>query len=1363
MSAPDDTAGGGASKAARKAYGEYLLLQGTREEITLDELCAEHPSVASELRRLDRRMAAAEPGPAAAASAGEHERISLDDSSISSSTLRRILEAGPTSDRYVRKGEINRGGMGAIVKVWDEDLRRTLAMKVVLAAKRDGGEYDEVRLTRFLEEAQITGQLDHPGVVPVHEVGMDSSGQVYFTMRLVRGRDLKEIFQLVHDGREGWSRTRALGVIQRVCEAMAFAHEKGVIHRDLKPANIMVGRFGETYVMDWGLAKVLGREDRHDLRLRDLDVSLSMVQTDRDDSQRTPDSPLVTMDGDIVGTPCYMAPEQARGRLEEVGPASDVYSVGSMLYTLLCNRMPYVEPGDRMSPPTVLGLLLHGPPKPILEITKDVPGELVAICDKAMARDPGDRYASTMEMGEDLRAYLEDRVVAAYEAGSIAEFRKWITRNKGMAVSIASAVVLALAGLAGIAWVQASANEELVELNRDIEDARDSALSANAELGEANVALEVASARAREQEQEALRNGYAANLAAADASLRAMNSREAIQRLDRCSADLRGWEWRRLRLEADSSLSMIELDSHQASAVAFSPDGRRLAVGTSQDLGRLGTGLRPSSEDNLRPIFVIDVATDERVFELPGHAGSITALAYTNDGTRIVSGSYDRSLSVWDAHTGELLQTIDNGGGFVTGLAPSPDGQRLAVSVLKKKAYVVDLADLDGPQLELAGHGSGVTAIAFNHDGTRIATGSRDRTVRLWDAASGEELATLSGHGEAVTDLAFSPDDRLIASACGEQTRFLGGTITAATGTELFLWDLDSSELVRKFEGHSRRIRSIDFSPDGRALVSASEDGTLRVWDPVDGSHELQLGHLLGITAVAFSPTGDLIASGSEDQTVRLWDPRVSRGVSLSGHRSAVALVSFWRSGTHALSASNDRTVRLWDPESGVELATWPASLVTVADAAVASDAGAILLVGPDGGSLWDTATATERLRLEPYGEGLTSAWMSRDGARIALGSKDGSVRLLDGATGEVLRLLEGLEESVGAIHASQDTSRVFCVENEVLYRWDLATGVPHRVSPEDASSVSQVIMNERGTHVAVTYRDGATVVHDAQDGAELQRLTEYSARVTAMAFNRDATRLAAAGDDRSVRLWEVRSGEPLLSLREPAGTVRSLAFDDTDERLLAGFSDGRVHVWCTRRGTQRHLARVQVDRARRMAQPIVAALFDELVEPSAVIARLNTSLDITDDVKSAAVSMARSIDGDLDRLESESLAALASPHESDATYARALWQARLAVQHEPDDEQYLRLEGMALARLGRYSEALPVLERSLELRLRTRRSRPDVLAFIAISQHHLGQHEDAAQTLAQLRSLMQISSVMGVEHALEFLREAQALITPAR
>lgn len=185
-------------------------------------------------------------------------------------------------------------------------------------------------------------------------------------MRLVKGDDLRVTFERVRTGEGGWNPTRALGVLQRVCEAMGYAHDKGVLHRDLKPANVMVGKYGEVYVMDWGLARVLGQADRHDLRLKPVTPSTqSAVRTERGaERHETPDSPLVTMDGAVIGTPAYMPPEQARGELEALGPHSDVYSIGAMLYELLAGQMPFVPAGARVSPQAVLMRVLRGPAAP---------------------------------------------------------------------------------------------------------------------------------------------------------------------------------------------------------------------------------------------------------------------------------------------------------------------------------------------------------------------------------------------------------------------------------------------------------------------------------------------------------------------------------------------------------------------------------------------------------------------------------------------------------------------------------------------------------------------------------------------------------------------------------------------------------------------------------------------------------------------------------------------------------------------------------------------------------------------------------------------------------------------------------------
>jgi len=385
-----------------------LDLAGENQQQAAARFCSEHPAWADELRLMMNARASRPPWRASAAS--------------TQARLERLATWAPrVAARYTLRGEVARGGMGAILRAWDEDLGRPLAMKVVLGkddANSATPSVDAHVLDRFLDEAQITGQLDHPGVVPVHEVGVDSQGRVFFTMRLVKGKTAAEVFQLAHAGAEGWTLTRALEVILKVCDTLAFAHSKGVIHRDLKPSNVMVGRFGEVYVLDWGLAKVIGSDDRHDLRIRpQTESSASRVRTVRSaEVAFDPESPLVTMDGAIVGTPCYMSPEQARGDVHHIGVRSDVYAIGAMLYTLLAGAPPYMERGQQASPYAILRWVIDGRPKPLPRVRKEM-RTLVGVCERAMARAPEARYADTAELAKALRAYLDQAIARGYRKG----------------------------------------------------------------------------------------------------------------------------------------------------------------------------------------------------------------------------------------------------------------------------------------------------------------------------------------------------------------------------------------------------------------------------------------------------------------------------------------------------------------------------------------------------------------------------------------------------------------------------------------------------------------------------------------------------------------------------------------------------------------------------------------------------------------------------------------------------------------------------------------------------------------------------------------------------------------------------------
>ena len=245
-----------------------------------------------------------------------------------------------TADRYAPERVIGRGGMGVVLSARDLDLERVVALKRL---RGDGSEPDDPGSTRalgrFLEEARLTGSLDHPCIVPVHDVGVDGEGNAFFTMKLVHGRTLADVLRRRSPGTEAeWSQTRIVDLLHRVSQAVAFAHSRGVVHRDLKPANLMIGDFGEAYVMDWGIAVAGGHEDGKGA-----------------EAEVTGPGP-----GAVVGTPCYMPPEQARG--ERVGPLADVYALGAILYEVLAGRRPYEgEAGDLRD---LLHRIAQAPPRP---------------------------------------------------------------------------------------------------------------------------------------------------------------------------------------------------------------------------------------------------------------------------------------------------------------------------------------------------------------------------------------------------------------------------------------------------------------------------------------------------------------------------------------------------------------------------------------------------------------------------------------------------------------------------------------------------------------------------------------------------------------------------------------------------------------------------------------------------------------------------------------------------------------------------------------------------------------------------------------------------------------------------------------
>ena len=1287
----------------------------------------------------------------------------LDDGSRTPDSSRELVERlgnqillGP---RYEVRDELARGGMGTILRIWDDDLRRNLAMKVMHGRGRtdsEESEADQERLGRFLEEAQITSQLDHPGIVPVHDLGIDDDGRCYFTMRLVRGTELKEALDAAREGKEGMTRTKVLGVILKVCEAMAYAHSKGVVHRDLKPSNIMVGRFGETYVMDWGLARVIGRRDSHDIRLKPSPneiTALSLVKTvRRDESDANPDSPLVTMDGDVVGTPCYMAPEQAQGKLEEVGPHSDVYSLGAILYYLLSGHVPYVGEGERVSPHTVLTRVLQGSPTPLSKLAKDQPEELIAICEKAMQRDPERRYRSMLEVAEDIEAFLENRVVKAYEVGSIAEFRKWVQRNRGMAATLAcmllgSVAVVIFFFLQKESQVEKLENEKMLTAEaKDKADANARRALENERLAKENEKEALAqreeadrsAALALRKSREAQRSEYVANLLAADYSLQLNDVQEARSRLETCDSALRGWEWEHLSLKSDAAIRHNRRFTGGVEELVYDPLTRRLVLllpssevkffdlekekvlkhprvnlsltrlailtKTDMSVSVLSRKLALVSRDPI--VRVHDLDTGEKLYELPARSGEIqhdaraTVVSFSPDGQVLASGAEDGSIILWDTEERSATYQLAGHRTRVTSLSWNPEGTRLASSASDGTVFVWD-PGIGMSMHSLSGHsGMPVNAIVWSREGKTIYTGGDDQTIGVWEAELGRRQRTLTGHTGPVRGLAYDPLHERIASGSDD------GTVRVWAGD-------GSSQVLRS---HLGAVRTLIFEPDGETILSCDVQGYLNALDPAGDLSQTELEPAHGthdIEAVAFSPDGRVFVTAGKDHHLVLWaagsgEPRRR----LRGHTNLVNDVCFSPNGRYVLSGSHDKTARLWDARTGRALRVYPAG--------------------------------------EKY---VKSVGITRDGLYVITGAGDRKIRIYDLETSELLHeLTPSVRTQLNRICISPD-GRHIAADDSIWDLQNLEAGKPRATVRGIVKNVRSVAFSPDGERLVVGRGTGVlenwdltpilgSAGYEAQ-GRLLYATKDHGSWISAVSFTPDGERIISSSADGTMRIRSVESGETLLVLRDPSDHVEGIAFSPDGKRLLAAGEKGALRIWegggPNARRTRRD-DRLAYRRRLDEAGPLVDSLFLDHFLLSEVMLRIPQAAGVSSSVRDTALRLAQMRGDDPELLNSASLAD-ALPSRNEAYYPRALRRSEAAAEltRENPDHRVELVAGISRYRNGRYAEAVEALMKASDLNrsARTRFSpREEAWRYLFLSMAYQGQerHVDAKSTFEQFR-----------------------------
>ncbi|MFY9343361.1 MAG: serine/threonine-protein kinase [Planctomycetota bacterium] len=1042
--------------------------------------------------------------------------------------LLQKLQKAPKLDaeRYVLEGEIDRGGMGAVLRIHDAHLNRRLAMKVMLergAAKdAEDARLSRQLLGRFLEEAQVTSQLDHPGVVPVHELGLDASGKVFFTMRLVKGRNASEVFALARTGDDGWTRTRALEVVLKVCDTMAYAHEKGVLHRDLKPGNVMVGRFGEVYVMDWGLAKVLGQEDKHDLRIvGSAALPRSAVDTARrHDAGSDEGSPVMTMGGQKLGTPSYMSPEQARSEALDV--RADVYSIGAMLYELLAGRAPYTAPGQLRRAYDVLEDVVDKAPKRIEEIVHGVPAELIAVVDKAMARERDGRYASVQELAADLRAFLDQRVVKAYRTGALVEMRLWMWRNRALASSLGAAVLILVAGIVGTASYAYRADalaQEKTELASAESKAKDDALRERK--------------RADDKAAELEWSTYVGNVQIAETYLALDDQARMQERLAACPERLRGWEWHWLSGQRDRVFVQLQGCGWPVRSASFSPDGLRVATG-------VGDGLQ-----------IWDTFDGERLWEVSGSDVS-DSIAFSPDGRRLVTVGL-ATARLWDASNGAKLAELRGHAGLITGAAFSPDGARVVTSSTDQTARVWD-ATTGASMVELRGHGGSVSSAAFSPDGARVVTASSDCTARVWDVASGLSVV------EVLTDSAvrfavFNSDGRAIHTGhqSGQLQSWdaLSGTKLGATSIEPRTdWnDVGEPGLSLVPSGPLLGVRGSATSDDRTSFLAQSgaeplgalrpenrppEDGewrlspspTVRIYRMARDGCRTQLPVHAVVIAAAFTDDGSRVVAACLDHTVLVWDAR--SGVKLweaRGPRQFVKAVGLSADGLRVVTVSIENEVRVLDSMNGATLSLLGNGGASVQSVTISSDGGRVVTTSVDGtAAVWDASMAACLAQLEGHERAVESASFSRDGTRVVTTSLDKTVRIWDTASGACLAMLTGHAGFVKAASFSGDGARVVTASDDGTARvWDARSGLCLAEMKGHSAAVNAASMSPDGRRVVTAADDTTARVWDAATGASLAELKEQGSRALAASFSPDGKSiLTAAG--REIR---IRHSEP--------------------------------------------------------------------------------------------------------------------------------------------------------------------------------------------------------------------------------------------
>jgi len=1029
--------------------------------------------------------------------------------------------------RYVGDYELlavlGRGGMGVVYKARQASLKRLVALKMILSGDHAG----EADLSRFKTEAEALARLQHPNIVQVHEIGKHE-GMPFFSLEFCPGGSLDK--QL---NGTPWQPGEAARLVQTLAQAMHAAHEKNVIHRDLKPANVLLTENGTAKITDFGLAKKL-------------------------DGEPGALTPGVTQSGAIMGTPSYMAPEQAGGKSKEIGPACDIYALGAILYELLTGRPPF----KAATPLDTVMQVVNDEPVPLRQLQSKTPADLETVCLKCLEKEPKKRYPTALDLAEDLRRYLAGLPVQARPVGRVERGWRWCKRNAVIAALLATMALGALGGFVALWW------------------------RLHVEAGLRQLAV-TGQEREKEQRRRMEYAVYSSRLSQAQRDWRDHAPRQARSQLLSCQEEFRGWEWNYLHEVYQGGLFTIQAGpGGMFLGVAFSPDGKLLACGSD------------------KTVKVWDAATGRELLSLGKHTTHVHDLAWTPDGRRLVSASGLElesgkvakwgEIKIWDTRTGTCRFTASAKGHGFCGIAVSPDGKHLLTGTAPGQALggEIKVWDLETYRVtkSFPGHTGDIQALAYSPDGSRIASNDNQGTVKVWDPRTGKELLSLAGQAHPLMgSLAFSRNGKLLASA----GVLLGRSKREIVGSEAKVWEIPSGKELR---GHnpSGGVSAVCFDRDDKRLIgSCVTDGAVRMWDVQTGAESVALqGHNGSTVGVAISPDGARVASISYDNIegseLRVWDTQAAPGTrpSFPRNRGAFSNLAFSRDGRHFASLTRDGRLELWDTETGrkTALTTSPGHGDVVADFSLD---GTYLAAGTSEGSVkvWEVQTGKELADFATHTH-VTTLSFSPDGSRLAtaplvfplMAIKPNQERLLkvwDWKTGRATHTLAGMN----CVAFSPDGRRLASQVGDYVRVWDLDSAAElfryreERLVWDVCFSPDGNRLASAGMTMGDTFKSepGFLRVWDLDTGNEtLSKVGNRSRGVgQRVCFSPDGKRVVCAWGyftetnlPYELVLYDAAGGEEVLSLRGATRWVSALAFVPDGKCLLCRSSDNVVQLW---------------------------------------------------------------------------------------------------------------------------------------------------------------------------------------------------------